>query len=308
MAQFVISDEQEMEISALCRIAEHNGSALTLGEVLEATSMVATENDLATAWATSPLLNASYELEAGWIFERGRRGTDLSYSAAAETVRERTSASNIRQAADFSTVCVDRRVRLLAVSGGNSYRRAGPGDDVDFFSVTMNDSLWIFMLRSLILSRIYSVGRRRGAPFCFSYVVEERKALRDFRGGGDRLFARDALMAHVLYGSGFYQSLLSEAGWMERYFPKLYSRVKSSRVPSSGPAPGAGNIVLNSFLYYTLGTYVKIKAFLLSARLRRKGRAPAEFHADIGKDRCVYESNRYRRLRSMYRKMGEGPE
>jgi hypothetical protein len=308
LAQFVIDEKQQEEISALCQIAQHNGSALTLGEVLEATSMAATEEDLEAAWAMNPVLSASYALESGWILEKGSGTVDPTYSAAAAMASEKRSAMNVRQAADFAAVCVDRRVRLLAVSGGNSYRRAGPGDDVDFFSVTANDSVWIFMLRSLILARIHGLRRKHSAPFCFSFVVEERKALSDFGRADDRLFARDALMARVLSGWGFYQSLLSQSGWMERYFPALYHQRVSGQTRPASPETGQGNSVLNYFLYCSLGSYVRLKAFLLNARLRREGRVSAAFHADIGRDRCVYESNRYRRLREMYRKIGDGYE
>lgn len=307
MTQFVISEEEQEEISALCRIAQHNGSALTLGEVLEATSMTATEEDLESAWPMNSVLSASYALESGWILERARVDADLSRTVEVERAREDRSMRNMRQAADFAAICADSRVRLLAVSGGNSYGRAGPGDDVDFFSVTANDYVWIFMLRSLVLSRIEGLRRKGSAPYCFSYVVEERKALHDFRRADDRLFARDALMARVLSGRDFYRSLLSESRWMERYFPRLYRRRLAA---PAGPAPGRaahGNRVLNSFLYYTIGTYVRLKAFLLNVRLKSQGRVSAEFHADIGKDRCVYESNRYRRLRGMYRNMGGRP-
>jgi hypothetical protein len=88
---------------------------------------------------------------------------------------------------------------------------------------------------------------------------------------------------------------------MERYFPKLYRcRVTVPVADENFGAGRSGQPVLNSFLFHTLGTYVRIRAIMLNRRLQRAGNSSALFHVDIGKDRCIYESNKYKRLRKMY--------
>jgi hypothetical protein len=274
--------------------------------------MTATEEDLETAWSLNPTLSSNYALDSGWILEKNRRTSDPAYSAAVESRSRDRSTKNLQQAREFAGLCVDGSVRLLAVSGGNSYSRAGPRDDVDLFCVTAKDSLWVFMLKSLLLARIYKSSRRRAAPFCFSYAMDETRAREEFRSAGDGLFARDALMARVLHGSMFYLSLLNDSRWMGGYFPNLYARRTTEPEKPEGLAQGKGSSVLNSFLFYTLGTYIRLKAFLLNGRYLKSGNTSAVFRAEVGKDKCVYESNRYKRLRRIYdlqlRSRGEARE
>ena len=303
-AQFEISEKEEAKIAAFCQIAKHNGNTLTLSELLQATSMAATEEDFERAWNLNATLSARYALDAGLILERGEDGPLGTAELERESVRR--SARNLGLASEFAGLCVDGRVRLLAVAGGNSYRRAGPRDDIDLFCVTAKDSLWVFMLRSLLLARLYRSSRKRTAPFCFSYALDERSAQEEFARARDGLFARDALMAHVIHGDGFYLSLIRASGWMNAYFPNLYA-LRTAGTGPTGRGDGAGiaqsrpaDSILNSFLYYTLGTYIRLKAFLLNGRYRKRGNTSAVFRATVSKDRCVYESNRYRRLRRMY--------
>ncbi|MDA4131857.1 MAG: hypothetical protein OK454_01850, partial [Thaumarchaeota archaeon] len=142
-------------------------------------------------------------------------------------------------------------------------------------------------------------------PFCFSYVIDEERARTEFGEAKDGLFARDALSAHVLAGRDFYRSLLIAGSWMQGYFPRMYARRVVNRDADGRPAtPRAGSALLNSFLFYSVGTYVRMKAALLNRQYRRRGETSAVFQSRIGKDHCVYESNRYRRLRRMYSKPG----
>jgi len=305
LAQFAIGEEEASEISAFYQIAKQNGSALTLAELLEATSMVATEADLEAAWRRNPTLSSRYSLELGLVFEKGERTVDPSSLAAAERQSVERSRRNLLLANELASLCVDERVKMIAVGGGNSYRRSGPRDDIDLFCVTAKDSLWIFMFRSLLLARLYSFGRRGSPPFCFSYVLDEGRAHADFRTSDDGLFARDALMAFVLHGRRFYQSLLTESPWMRRYFPVLYNRKSGGKgffwtreegVTGARPA----SRIANSFLYHTVGTYIRMKAYLLNGRFLRQGNLSSVFRAKVATDCCIYESNRYRRLREIY--------
>ncbi len=190
------------------------------------------------------------------------------------------------------------------MAGGNSYKRARHGDDIDLFCVTTQNSLWLFMLKSLLLARIYQL-TRRSPPFCFSYVMDEGMAHSEFTRSGDRLFARDALAANVMVGEGFYRSLLREGRWMERFFPRMYNR-SFTEGDVTAPLGGErhGSRALNGLLFLTVGTYVRMKAHLLNRRYRAKGNTSALFRVRIGIDHCIYESNRYHMLRGMYNGVG----
>ncbi len=299
--RFVIGDRELAEISTYCEIARENRSLLTLGELAQLTSVDATEEEFEAAWRFNSQLRSRFSLEGGYVI-----GEDMGAVRAdkvdVENENRATARRNVSIASEFADLCADPRVRLVAVAGGNSYRSARRGDDIDFFCVTARDSLWLFMLKALLLARLYSAARRT-PPFCFSYVIDEEKARTEFGEPKDALFARDALSARVLIGAGFYRELVLEGSWMQRYFPRLYGRrvVEESgdaKAPLRSAEPGSR--VLNEFLFWTVGSYVRVKAMLLNRRYRKNGDASGVFHARIGRDHCVYESNRYRRLRRMY--------
>jgi len=297
---YVIGEREVAEISGYCQIAKANRSAITVRELLELTRADATEEELVRAWGRNAEISARYALESGYVLERAAGGEPVSGVEAEETNRAR-ARSNVLAAEGFAGLCADGRVRLLAVAGGNSYKSARLGDDIDLFCVTGRDSLWVFMLRSLLLARIYRASRRC-APFCFSYVMDEADAARTFAETRDALFARDALTARVLVGRGFYRSLLERGSWMAGFFPRMYARGLRE---AEGPArPAAlsrgGSRTLNALLYRTVGTYVRMKAYLLNRRYRSALDTPAVFRVLIGPGHCVYESNRYDGLRRMY--------
>jgi len=305
--RFVIGEKELAEISSYCKIAKANSSMLTVGELLQLTTADATEEDLLGAWDGNATLSSMYLVESGYIVEKGEGG---KASAAEVYVEERNRARarmNISAAKELARICADDRVKLLAVSGGNSYKSARDGDDIDFFCVTTKNSLWLFMLKSLLLARLYQL-TRRSAPFCFSYVMDEDSALREFGEPGDELFARDALAAEVLVGRSFYRSLLLEATWMRRFFPRMYHRSLSTAQGRRDRPERRGSHTLNTFLYYTVGGYVRMKAYLLNRRYRSRGSVSSVFRVRIGSDHCVYESNRYQRLRDMYTKSGADVE
>jgi hypothetical protein len=302
-SRFVIGERELEEISTYCEIARANKSLLTLSELVQLTSIDATEEEFESAWQVNSLLKSRFRLESGYVMEE----QDLAASSGmveAEYDNRATARRNVATASEFADLCRDSHVKLLAVAGGNSYKSARRGDDIDLFCVTTKDSLWLFMLKSLLLARLYAI-TRHSPPFCFSYVIDEERARTEFGEAKDGLFARDALSAHVLAGRDFYRGLLTEGSWMRSYFPRMYARRVASQDADGRPAaPRSGSALLNSFLFYSVGTYVRMKAALLNRRYRRRGETSAVFHSRIGKDHCVYESNRYRRLRRMYSKPG----
>lgn len=281
-----------------------NRSLITLSELAQLVSIDATDEEFKTAWNVNGQLSSRFRLDTGYVVEERGDAEVGDPLVRAEEDNRVIARRNIRTAAEFTELSGGSHVCLVAVAGGNSYNSARRGDDIDIFCVTTKDSLWMFMLRSLLLARLRSFGRN-SPSFCFSYVVDEGKAHAEFGEPKDGLFARDALSARILKGGDFYRALLVEGSWMKEYFPKLYALRTAGEEARAG-RPKRGNQVLNSFLYYTVGSYVRMRASLLNRKYRNHGDASAVFAAKVGRDHCIYESNRYRALRNMYAKIGEG--
>jgi hypothetical protein len=297
---FAIGDRELAEISSYCEIAKINKSMITVSELRQLTEADATEEDFLAAWDGNPTLASKYEIDSGYIVEKGTvQRSNLEWVDEEEKSRRR-ARDNVATAEGFANLCASERVRLLAVAGGNSYKRARDGDDIDLFCVTTRDSLWLFMLKALLLARIYQL-TRKSPPFCFSYVMDESMARAEFAKTGDRLFARDALAAKVLVGTGFYRSLMGDGRWMEKYFPRMYARsYEESGEATREGGDRRGNAAVNTLLYFVVGTYIRMKAHMLNRRYRSKGNTPSLFRVRIGRDHCIYESNRYHMLRGMY--------
>ncbi len=296
---FEIGERELAEISSYCEIAKANKSMITLAELRQLTEADASEEDFLAAWDGNATLASRYLIDSGYVVEKGVRESGPGWVDEEETNRRR-ARKNVATAEEFANLCATDRVKLLAVAGGNSYKRAREGDDIDLFCVTTGNSLWLFMLKSLLLARVYQI-TRRSPPFCFSYVMDEDRARTEFATTGDRLFARDALAAKVMVGVGFYRSLLVEGSWMERFFPRMYRRSHEEAGESTrGSGQRLGNVAVNALLYLTVGSYIRMKAHMLNRRYRARGDAPALFRVRMGLDHCIYESNRYHMLRGMY--------
>jgi len=137
---------------------------------------------------------------------------------------------------------------------------------------------------------------------CLSYVADEQFAKREFASNRDGLFARDAVSARVVQGEEFYSDLLRENSWMAEYFPKLYSLqvAKSSNESNKVKRDSTFTRIINMFLYYTAGSYIKLKSHLLNRKFSRDRKISSLFKLRVGVDHCIYESQDYLRLRKMY--------
>ncbi len=300
-----LSEKQEREIEAFCRIARENGAAVSLRELIGLTSIDATEHELATVFDSDPNLRSKYLLESGYVLGRTSESVENAKRAVEEEEHRREQArTNLMKASRFGRALV-RGTLVVSVSGGNSYLSATENEDIDFFCVTKTNGLWTFMLKALILARIHRLANRDVPELCFSCTMDERRARREFRERQHTIFARDALTAKVISGATAYHALLKEATWMEDYFPAFYGmRLRETREPGGGSeearAGGEGRAVLNSLLYHTLGSFLRVKSWALNRRLTK-----ASWHSSIFATRAdtgyyVFESNGYRNLRRMY--------
>ncbi len=296
-----LSENEVAEIVSYARIAELHGTHLSLAEALRLTSTEMSEEELASAWARLGL-SSEYPLHSGRFVSR-RALQEADPAAIAAKVREggRTVAVNMRIAKAVWRVFSKDGLRVFAVSGGNSYEFARQNDDIDVFCVTRTGSLWPFVLKHLLVSRFYATFRKDIPRLCFSYILDEESARREFSEPKDRLFARDALNLKVVEGHGFFVSLLEGAGWMKELFPKAYAKSVSAAAnpaPETGPSTGAR--ILNLFLFRTIGFYIGAKSVLDNMRNRKRGTSQFVNELSVGQGYILFESCKYQSLRGMY--------
>jgi hypothetical protein len=301
-----LTEKQEREIEAFCRIAGENGAIISLRELIGLAAIEASEHELATAFRSDSKLGSKYLLESGYVLDRHAVTEGTSRQTVEEEERRRELArANLKMAKRFGTALTGGAV-LVSVSGANSFLSVRKEDDIDFFCVTKTNGMWPFMLRALVLARIHRLANKDAAELCFSCVMDERWATQAFRKRQHPIFARDALTAKVIGGRSTYHALLEEARWIEDYFPAFYGMRLRETTPQEGEPTrnGAvgreGSFVLNSFIYHTLGTFLRMKSWTLNRKLAKAGRHSAVFSTRIGAGHYIYESNRYRKLRKMY--------
>jgi len=80
---------------------------------------------------------------------------------------------------------------------------------------------------------------------------------------------------------------------------------EEDRPPRDGQDARDGSSVLNSFLYYTLGSFLRMKSWALNRKFTKAAWHSAIFTTRISAGYYIYESNRYRKLRRMYGELEE---
>ena len=299
----MLSEEQREAILTYSKIASRSGALLSLKDLVELLAIEATEEELEKSISSDESLAAKVFVESGRVLPR-QPGFDqgTAREATEEEVRRRDRAiANVEAGRVFARL-LGKDAVFVAVAGTNSYLSASVGDDIDFYCITKTDGMWAFMLKSLILSRISSLVRRDGPPFCFSFVLDEKRANEELGRPKNALYARDALTAKVISSSVAYRRILENASWMRSYFPNAYDRRLGEASLRKNPNPAAerGSSVINSLLFITLGSYVSLRAWILNRRLAKQGRADAIFKTTIGPGHLEYASRRYLELGKMY--------
>ncbi len=300
----VLLDEAQREaVLTYCKIAEASGALLTIKDLVELLPIDATEKDLEESISSDESLASKVFVESGKVALM-RTGSDreTARQAIEEADRRRRRAiANVEAATVFARL-FSKDAIFVAVAGTNSYLSAAEADDIDFYCITRTDGMWAFMLKALILSRISSLVRGSTAPFCFSYVMDERQARDERDRPKTAVHARDTLTAKVISGDATYRTILENAPWMKSHFPAVYER----RIKETGSrtdqrqSSGNGSRVVNEWLFRTLGSYLALKAWVLNRRLAKQGRSDAIFKTWIEPGRLEYASRRYVELGKMY--------
>jgi hypothetical protein len=296
-----LSSESAERISLLYSVAKTQGSLVSVQELLELLPERASEDDLVEAISSAPSLSSKFELRAGYITEKlGESEADFLLSSEARS--RLTARTNMRFAVLFVPFLHSSRFKMVAVSGSTSYRSASRSRDLDLFCVAPSGRMWLSLTLGLIAARVFGLRWRKAPQVCLSCVMDEDFALRLFASQQGPLFARDALETKVMKGRQTYQSLLDRARWISDVYPSAYAATKrpSPDPPRRSPRPSAFDYIVNRFLYFTVGTYIKAKSALLNRRLTAMGQVDGVFEIRSAEDHLIYESKRYADLRREY--------
>lgn len=298
-----LNDAQREVILSYCKIAAVSGALLTLKDLAELLPIEATEEELERSISSDERLAPKVIVESGRVMLRQVGAEPEAAREASEEADKRKSRAiaNVEAGRTFARL-LSRGAVFMAVAGTNSYLSAAEHDDIDFYCITKSDGMWLFMLKSLILSRVISLIRRSEPPFCFSFVLDESQANKEVSSPRGALYARDTLTAMVISGGAAYHAILENASWMRSYFPKVYARRLKEVGGGAGPfpSPKKGSRIVNMWLFYTLGYYVSLKAWVLNRRLAKQGKSDAVFRTLIGPGQLEYVSRKYMELGKMY--------
>ena len=302
----LMEDSQREAVLAYCKIAAASGALLTLKDLADLLAIDATEKELEDTISSDKYLASRVCVESGRVLLR-QPGFDLEIArkATEEAERRRKRAiANVEAARTFAPL-LGKDAVFVAVAGTSSYLSASEGDDIDYYVITKTNRMWAFLLKSFILSRISSLARRTGPPFCFSFVMDERQSREELSSPKGALYARDTLTAKVISGGAAYHSILENASWMRSYFPSVYEKRLGEGGSSGGQHPSRknGSRILNMLLFLTLGRYVLLRAWILNRQLAEAGRSAAIFETKLGPGKLEYASRRYVELGKMYQAM-----
>lgn len=242
--------------------------------------------------------------------------TSAAQSKTTRLERERISAAKLHSATNFAGVLTRLVpfIRTVAVTGSVAYGSADRWDDIDLFIVTAQKRLWLSAFMTLVLVRLGKILGLRPpylSPFCLSYVHDEQGfALESQRNSTNPLFARELIKAKPVAGKEQYRKILEENDWVGNFYSTPYV------VKLQGLEPGLighgigdhGNSGRFAFFldwaegmaYAVLGRYLRLRAYLTNLKLKSKGQDFRVFDPIITAASCVYTSNFYRWLRTLW--------
>ncbi len=195
-------------------------------------------------------------------------------------------------------------IRCAAVTGSTAFGGSVAGDDCDLFVVVERGTVWPFLFWTYARLR-WRLDRARfgSVRWCFNYVAEEPRAVREFAGARGFQFAREALAARVVRGEPGYARLLGAAPWMAGEVPRLYRARVPGRPDRVEPPPRRAPWIVRAMnvpLFLLLGTYVHAAGVVRNWRLRRTGRGKKVFRTNADLTRLAYASEEFVVLGQVY--------
>ncbi|MDG6906974.1 MAG: hypothetical protein JRN20_14470 [Nitrososphaerota archaeon] len=302
-----LSEEEVKRIRMLCDVSDAIGSYLTLKELLSLVPLEISESALSENWGAFVGLER-YRISSGMIINKEHEDRDLGAIREEEWDKISRANRNLKHSMNFSNLCSHIGLKVLSVSGSTSYLSVTRDGDLDFFCIMNEEAIWPSLVKFLLLARAFRIVNRGSPPICLSYVVDEEFAIREFTKHQDGLFARDALYTRILRGRNYYSHLLKLSPWMEEYFPKMY-RERTERIPVENVTINSGSHfqkIVNLFVYFTAGSYIKLKSYLLNRKYAKEKRWSSLFRVRVAEDHCIYESAKYLNLKKLYEPMDKG--
>jgi predicted nucleotidyltransferase len=251
-----------------------------------------------------------------FIVKDGYLLTNNNQSIVSRFEREKISQAKLESATSFANILkrLVPFIRTIAVTGSVAYGSADKWDDVDLFIVTERNRLWISMFLMLVQIRLYKIFGLRAAhllPFCLSYLHDEEGFSNESRRSRmSALFARELLKAKPVAGMQRYLRILEENGWVGDFYSTPYRealRVLERGLDGDGPSNAEHPRILSFLLawaegvsYFMLSRYLRLRAYLTNLGLRSKGNDFRAFEPNISRSSCVYTSNFYQWLSSLW--------
>ncbi len=189
---------------------------------------------------------------------------------------------------------------LGGVSGSVSYNSSGPDDDVDILLITEDGSLWKVLADALIEARRIRKTHPDAPILCLSYCMEETAFRSEALFHRSRLFARDFLRLKAETGFSLYRKILRDCSWMRTFYPAMFDERSCQEFTESEERRTERSRLLNTLSYVSIGGYLSIAAMVRNHAFRMEGKRHKEFRAQIRRDRCIYESLKWKRLEKSF--------
>jgi SAM-dependent methyltransferase len=240
---------------------------------------------------------AAYPLTAPDPAETDRRRRGTEYLARAEALLEGPLRG------------LQSSVRCIGVTGSVAYGAPTEADDLDFLVITRAGALPWFLAATYAKLRLLRLrGGDPSAPTpCFNYVIDERRAPREFGEAQGFLFAREALTTRILRGREYYRALLARCPWMGSELPRLYATEAGGGGDLGPQAATWWTRLASAIVFLPLATYLQCGGLIRNAEHRRHRRELYMYRLLVAPDRVATRSRRFDVLRAQYETAGRAP-
>lgn len=199
---------------------------------------------------------------------------------------ESLKSEKIHQAEAFFEHIGKKDLRFFGIAGSVSYE-PNSVDDVDIFIITERCKLWKVLLKTFLARRKFG-----NDSICISLTMDEEFAFDLFRRDAEYVVASDAVHVIQLYGSTYYERLLSVSPFVERYFP---NRSKGDNYEPYCKTSGIASVI-NFSIFLLLAPYLIMRSLRNSRRLS-KINIERKFNARTGIHHFYLDSVKYSNLK-----------
>ena len=292
-------------IISTIEIASKCGQAISIDEIALMLPCARAPANIGTIIQTEPNISKLVSIEGRFVVFKGHE-----HLFSKRISMERVAKKYQEIAGVFACELLKRSqyVEMMAICGSVAYGSAKNSDDIDFFIVTKENRMWFTFLKALLLARALktkTVVNHGKADFCLSYIQDKDNFEKELMSQKKALFAREFLSLRVLTGDNYYVSLLERTQWVHDLFPVLTIAIQNKqthnkKVQNANWQQSKILDALNLSFFATLGSFLRLKAFLRNLKYRKQHKMKDIFEASITKGSCVYTSERYQELEKKY--------